>query len=329
MTSRSTKARTISGIQPTGDITLGNYVGAISEWKKLQDTTAALFFLADLHALTVERPPGEVYQTAVNHASWLLACGIDPEKATLFVQSDVREHSELAWHMQCVASFGELSRMTQFKDKSESNKFISAGLFTYPALQAADILLYDTNVVPVGDDQKQHLEFTRDVAIRFNSRFGETLVVPEHHIPEVGARVMDLQHPTKKMSKSADSPQGTIFLHDPIKTIEKKIKRAVTDTESDVRFDRENKPGVSNLLTLLSVATGEDIDALANKYTQYGPLKADVAAAWIEIIEPIQKRYAETSTAEVQTTLEKGATKARAIASDVMDRVRSAVNGSR
>jgi len=230
----------------------------------------------------------------------------------------------LAWLMQCNVSFGELSRMTQFKDKSDQHDFVSAGLFTYPALQAADILLYDTNEVPVGDDQRQHIEITRDIAERFNAHYGETFVLPEAVIPETGARVMDLQNPTNKMSKSADSPRGTIGLLDEPKQIEKKIKSAVTDTDGEVRFDFAAKPGVSNLLSILGAATDRDPAELAGDYTQYGPLKADTAAAVIALIEPVQARYRELEAdpGETARLLRVGADKARAIAAETMDRAR-------
>lgn len=229
------RPRAFSGIQPTGTIHLGNYLGACRNWVTMQDTTDGIYCIVDLHALSVPREPGEIRQATLEAAKDLIAIGIDPERSTLFVQSRIREHSELAWHLQCVTAFGELRRMTQFKDKSESNDFVSAALFTYPALQAADIVLYDTDVVPVGDDQRQHLELTRDIANRFNSRFGEVLVVPEHRIPAAGARIMDLQNPTNKMSKSADAVNGTVMLTDTAAEITKKLKRAVTDNDGEVR----------------------------------------------------------------------------------------------
>jgi len=256
----------------------------------------------------------------------LLAIGIDPQRSILFVQSQVREHNELAWLMQATASFGELRRMTQFKDKSESNDFVSSALFTYPTLQAADILLYDTDIVPVGDDQRQHLELTRDLAMRFNNRYGDVLVVPEHHIPPAGARIMDLQAPTSKMSKSSDSPQGVVLLSDTESQIAKKFKRAVTDNDGEVRFDPENKPGVSNLLSILAVATGGDPSQLAENYSQYGPLKTDTAEAVLELVRPVQERRAELSDELVTGILSDGADRARAIANNVMGRVRSAVD---
>jgi len=320
--------RTFSGIQPTGDVHLGNYLGAVRRWTEDQHRSDAVFCVVDLHALTLPQDPAELRRRTLSLASLLVACGLDPDVCTLFVQSHVAEHTRLAWLMECFASFGELSRMTQFKDKSERADFISAGLFTYPALQAADILLYDTDVVPVGDDQRQHIELARDIAQRFNSRVGaDVLVVPEHVIPPVGARIMDLQEPTSKMSKSLDSPQGTILVLDDPKAIEKKIKRAVTDADGEVRFDPEAKPGVSNLLSILGAATGRDPQALAGEYTQYGPLKADTAEAVVSLLAPVQARYAELVADPDATAalLHAGADKARAVASATIARVHDAL----
>ncbi len=238
---------------------LGNYLGALQNWVLMQEETDAVYCVVDLHALTVLHDPEELKSSTLSLTQMLIAVGLDPERCILFVQSHVKEHAECAWLMECTAAFGELRRMTQFKDKSTGNDFVSAGLFTYPALQAADILLYDTNQVPVGEDQRQHIELTRDIAIRFNSRFGETFTVPEAVIPSSGARVMDLQHPEKKMSKSEDSPQGTILLLDPPDVIEKKVKRAVTDSDDEVFFDIENKPGVSNLLSILGAEKAREV----------------------------------------------------------------------
>jgi len=320
--------RSFSGIQPTGDVHLGNYLGAVRRWVEDQHRQDAVFCVVDLHALTLPQDPDELRRRTLSVSSLLLACGLDPEVCTLFVQSHVAEHTRLAWLMECFASFGELSRMTQFKDKSERADFISAGLFTYPALQAADILLYDTDVVPVGDDQRQHIELARDIAQRVNSRVGhDVLVVPEHVIPPVGARIMDLQTPTAKMSKSLDSPQGTILVLDDPKAIERKIKRAVTDTENEVRFDPEAKPGVSNLLSILGAATGRDPKVLADEYSMYGPLKADAAEAVVALLAPVQARYAELVADPAATTalLHAGADKARAVASATLQRVHDAV----
>ncbi len=316
--------RVFSGIQPSGDLHLGNLLGALINWEKMQDDYDAIYCVVDLHALTLPQAPEVLRTNTIELAQLLMAVGIDPERSILFVQSQVPQHAQLAWLMECTVSYGELSRMTAFKDKSnrDSTKFVSAGLFTYPALQAADILLYDTDVVPVGDDQRQHIEITRDIAERFNSRFGETFVVPEHRIPPAGARVMDLQHPERKMSKSEGESPGTVWVLEEEKKIEKKFKRAVTDSDGEVRFDIENKPGVSNLLSILGAATGEDPESLASKYTQYGPLKGDTAEAVIEVLRPIQARFSELQAdpAETERLLKIGADKAEAIASKVLAR---------
>ena len=240
-------ARVFSGIKPTGSVHLGNLLGALRNWTDMQDEHQTVYCVVDLHALTVPHDPKELRRATRSLAQILVAVGIDPERSTLFVQGHLTEHTECAWVMECTAAFGELRRMTQFKDKSDGTDFVSGGLFTYPALQAADILLYDTDQVPVGEDQRQHVELARDVAVRFNSRYGETFVVPEAVIPPAGARIMDLQHPENKMSKSDDTAQGTILLLDDPAAIEKKFKRAVTDSETEVRFDPATKPGVSNL----------------------------------------------------------------------------------
>ena len=317
--------RVFSGIQPTGELHLGNHLGAVRNWVRMQSSTDAIFCVVDLHALTIPKPAGEVRDATLRLSQLLMAAGLDPEQCTLFVQSHVREHTECAWLMECNVSFGELSRMTQFKDKSERQKFISSGLFTYPALQAADILLYDTNEVPVGDDQRQHIEITRDIAERFNSRYGQTFVVPEAVVPAAGARVMDLQHPDNKMSKSADSPQGTVNVLDDPKVIEKKFKRAVTDNETEVRYDPVEKPGVSNLLSILASATDSDPATVAEGYTQYGRLKVDTAEAVVSLLEPLQARFAELQAdpAETARLLAVGADKARAIASATMQRAKT------
>ena len=278
MSSGSHQTRVFSGIQPTGNVHLGNVLGALVRWVDDQHRADSLYCVVDLHALTIPQDPAELRESTLRMAQILLAIGLDPEVCTLFVQSHVHQHAELAWIMECTASYGELSRMTQFKDKSDRAGFVSGGLFTYPALMAADILLYDTDLVPVGDDQRQHVELARDVAERFNSRYGPTFTVPQATFPTAGARVMDLQDPTSKMSKSTEGP-GTVLLLDDPKVIEKKIKRAVTDAESEVRFDVAAKPGVSNLLSILAAATGRTPEEAAVGYEQYGPLKADTAAA--------------------------------------------------
>jgi len=316
--------RVLSCIQPTGEVHLGNYLGALRNWVSGQHEKDAFHGIVDLHALTITDTPGVLGRNTIQLAAMLFAVGLDPDVATVFVQSHVTEHSQLGWIMECTVSFGELSRMTQFKDKAAKREadFVSAGLFTYPALQAADILLYDTDEVPVGEDQRQHIEITRDIAVRFNHRFGETFVLPKAVMPKAGARVMDLQDPTSKMSKSADSDSGLVNLLDEPSAIAKKFKRAVTDSDSEVRFDREHKPGVSNLLEILSACTGETPQALADRYTQYGPLKNDTGEAVVELLRPIQSRYHElmADPGELQSLLRKGAAKARAVAAATLDR---------
>jgi tryptophanyl-tRNA synthetase len=317
-------ARVFSGIQPTGEVHLGNYLGAVRRWVDAQHADEAIHCIVDLHALTVPKDPAELRAKVLETTQILVAAGLDPEVTILFAQSQVAEHAELGWIMACTASFGELRRMTQFKEKADQTDFVSAGLFTYPALMAADILLYDTEKVPVGDDQRQHLEIARDLAVRFNSRYGDTFVVPDMAIPPVAARVMDLQAPERKMSKSVDSPQGTVLVLDEPEVIERKFRRAVTDSGSDVRYDPETKPGVANLLSILAAATGGDPAALAERYTQYGPLKADTAEAVIELLRPLQARFAELAAdaGETSRILALGAEKARKTASATMVRVR-------
>lgn len=316
--------RVFSGIQPSGDLHLGNLLGALMNWVKLQDDHESVYCVVDLHALTLSKDPEELRASTLALTQLLIASGIDPDRSLVFVQSHVPEHAQLAWLMECTVSYGELSRMTAFKDKSGRNDFVSAGLFTYPALQAADILLYDTDLVPVGDDQRQHVEITRDIAERFNSRYGDTFVVPEHSIPPIGARVMDLKHPQQKMSKSHESA-GTVLVMDDLLVTEKKFKRAVTDSDNEVRYDRDSKPGVSNLLDILSACTGEDPTTLAERYEQYGPLKADTAEAVIELLKPIQARYRELAgdPAETQRLLTLGSDKAASIAAKTLDRAKS------
>ena len=319
-------------MQPSGDVHLGNYLGALRNWAAGQDERDAFHGIVDLHALTVVEQPGILGEQTLELAAMLFAVGLDPERATVFVQSHVAEHSQLAWIMECTISFGELSRMTQFKDKTAKRQgdFISAGLFTYPALQAADILLYDTNEVPVGDDQRQHVEITRDAAIRFNHRFGETFVVPEAVTPKAGARVMSLQDPTSKMSKSDDSDAGCVNLIDEPSVVMKKFKRAVTDSDTGpdaVRFDPATKPGVANLLEINAAVTGRSPDGVAGGYEQYGPLKADTGEAVVELLDPIRTRYQEllADRGELARLLRTGADKAREVASATLDRAQRAI----
>jgi tryptophanyl-tRNA synthetase len=319
--------RVLSGIQPSGELHLGNYLGALRHFVTDQHEHDSYFCIVDLHSLTSDHDPATLADRTLDAAAVYLAAGIDPEVCTLFVQSHVAQHAELAWLMECTVSYGELARMTQFKDKSTRGGFVSAALLTYPALMAADILLYDADRVPVGDDQRQHLELARDAAIRFNHRYGDTFVVPEAAIPKVGARIMDLQEPTQKMSKSVSSPQGKVLVLDPPDNITKKFKRAVTDNDGDVRFDAVDKPGVSNLLSILGSCTDEDPTELADRYTQYGPLKTDAAAAVIEAMRPIRERYTElrADVPHLRDTLAKGADKATRVASSTMTRARTAV----
>ena len=321
--------RVLSCIQPTGEVHLGNYLGALRNWVSGQHKADVFHGIVDLHALTVTEEPGVIGRNTLQLAAVLFAVGLDPDIATVFVQSHVPEHSQLGWIMECTVSFGELSRMTQFKDKSAKREaeFVSAGLFTYPALQAADILLYDANEVPVGDDQRQHIEITRDIAIRFNHRFGETFVIPKSVTPPSGARVMDLLNPTSKMSKSGDDDTGVIYLLDDPSRIEKKFKRAVTDSETEVVFDRERKPGVSNLLEILAAATGTTPQKAAETYTRYGDLKSASAQAVIAMLEPIQARYFEllNDQGELMRLLHKGNARAKEVASKTLSRAQRAI----
>ena len=321
--------RVLSCIQPTGEVHLGNYLGALRPWARGQHDADAFHGIVDLHALTVVDRPGVIGDDTVRVAAWLFAIGLEPDVATVFVQSHLAEHSQLAWVMECTASFGEMSRMTQFKDKSARREggFISAGLFTYPALQAADILLYDANEVPIGGDQRQHVEITRDIAIRFNHRFGETFVIPEAVTPPAGARVMDLQDPSSKMSKSSESDAGCVYLTDDPAVIERKFKRAVTDSDTVVLYDPTEKPGVSNLLEILAAATARTPAEVAEGYTQYGPLKADTGEAVVAMLAPIQARYRELldDRGELARLLRTGADKARHIAAATLARAYAAI----
>ncbi|MFW0176105.1 tryptophan--tRNA ligase [Corynebacterium sp. MSK122] len=324
----STVSRVLSGIQPTADsYHLGNYLGALKQWIDLQDGYDAFYFIPDLHAITVEQNPEELRNRTIAGAAQLIALGIDPEKSTLFVQSHVPAHAELTWVFQCLTGFGEASRMTQFKDKSakQGSDRTSVGLFTYPILMAADILLYSPDYVPVGEDQRQHLELTRNLAERFNNKYGETFKVPEPFIPEGAAKIYDLQEPTSKMSKSGANPKGLVNLLDAPKTSAKRIKSAVTDDLGSVAFDRENQPGVSNLLVIQSALTGESIDSLVEKYAGqgYGHLKVDTADALQEFTTPLKERYDElmADRGQLERILAKGAETAQEIAQPLVDDV--------
>ncbi|MEV6576961.1 tryptophan--tRNA ligase [Streptomyces sp. NPDC051582] len=321
----SDRPRALSGIQPTsGSFHLGNYLGAIRQYVALQETHDAFYMVVDLHAITMPQDPKDLRANTRLSAAQLLAAGLDPDRCTLFIQSHVPEHAQLGWVMNCITGFGEASRMTQFKDKSAKGGVNSAsvGLFTYPILQVADILLYQANAVPVGEDQRQHIELTRDLAERFNQRYGRTFTVPAAHIVKEVAKIYDLQDPSIKMSKSASSPKGLINLLDEPKATEKKIKSAVTDTEAVIRFDTENKPGVSNLLTIYSTLTGETVQDLEARYEGkgYGALKTDLAGVMVDFVTPFKQRTQEylDDPETLDSILAKGAEKARAVAAETL-----------
>ncbi len=318
--------RVLSGIQPSGTMHLGNYLGALKQWVQVQGPDA-FYCVVDLHALTLEIEPEVLRDKTADNVAALVAAGLDPQVCTIFVQSHVPYHAQLNWLLECVASFGELSRMTQFKEKSGRQKGYRVGLLTYPVLMAADILLYETAQVPVGDDQRQHLELTREVAQRFNNRYGDTFVVPEAVLPPAGARVMDLQQPTRKMSKSVSSPQGSIYLWDTPADIEKKFKRAVTDTDNDVRVDWENKPGVSNLLEIFASLSAETPEAVAQRYTSYGDLKGDLSTLVATSLAPIAARYRDLRADKkwLAAIAAEGAHKAAAVSGPVYARAAAAM----
>lgn len=328
----SNKPVVLSGCQPSGQLTLGNYMGALKQWVSMQDDHDCLYMIVDLHAITVRQDPKQLAEACLDGLSLYLACGIDPQKSTLFLQSHVAEHAQLSWVLNCYAQMGELNRMTQFKDKSAKNENnINVGLYSYPVLQAADILLYQADKVPVGEDQKQHLELTRDIATRVNNLYGDVFRLPDPYIPDFGARIMSLQEPEKKMSKSDNNPNNFIGLLEDPKKLAKKIKRAVTDSDeqANIYFNPTEKPGVSNLLTLLSLATGKSIKELEPEYTDkmYGHLKGDVADAVVALLEPIQARYAEirADRAYLDDVMRQGAEKASARAAETLAKVYKAV----
>jgi tryptophanyl-tRNA synthetase len=306
--------RVFSGIQPTGSKHFGNYSGGFRQYVATQEEGDAFFCIVDLHSITVDYDPADLRERTLDLAAILFATGLDPERSTVFAQSHVTAHAEAAWLLGSVTSFGELRRMTQFKEKSEQQDFVSSGLFTYPVLMAGDVLLYQTDVVPIGDDQRQHLELMRDVAERFNSRFGETFKLPQGRYPEVGARIMDLQEPERKMSTTLGTDQGTLYLLDPPEALAKKVRSAVTDSGREVRRGPD-KAGIENLIDIMSVATGDEPDAIEARYDGegYGQFKSDVADAVVALIEPIQKRYNElrSDDAELLRLLGIGADKAR------------------
>jgi len=317
-----------SGIQPSGTLTLGNYLGALQQFTELQNDHDCYFCIVDEHAITVPQDRLKLRENIRSLAALYLASGIDPKKATLFIQSEVSAHAQLGWMMQSISYIGELERMTQFKDKAEGKSAVSSALFTYPALMAADILLYGTDIVPVGDDQKQHLELTRNLAERFNNRYNDIFTMPEVRIPKVGARIMSLQEPTKKMSKSDENEKGFVSMLDTPKKIEKKINSAVTDSEGIVKYDKENKPGISNLLTIYSSCTGESIEDLEKKYEGkgYGDFKQDVADAVVNLLQPLQERYNELiNSPELDDILDDGADKASFKANKMLKKANKAM----
>ncbi len=329
METTAQKKRIFSGVQPTGNLTLGNYIGALRNFKLLEDEYDCIYSIVDMHAITVRQDPSELRKACLRTMSLFLACGLDPEKNIIYFQSQAPQHAELAWILDCFIYMGELSRMTQFKDKSQKHpENINCGLFAYPALMAADILLYMTDLVPIGVDQKQHLELTRDVAERFNSIYGPVFTIPEPHIPKVGAKVMSLLEPTRKMSKS--DPEDTyIAMLDKPEVIRKKLRRAVTDSEASVKFEPETRPGVANLMSIMGALTGMSMEDIQNEYDGggYGRFKDAVADCVIEALSPIQSEYARISAdkAYLERVLTDGGERARAIAHRTMLKVRKKI----
>ncbi|MBR2001678.1 MAG: tryptophan--tRNA ligase [Firmicutes bacterium] len=317
--------RVFSGVQPTGNIHIGNYLGALKQFVQLQEENDAIYCIVDMHAITVPQDPKELRQHILDVAALYMAVGVDPKKAIIFVQSDVPGHAELNWILTCNSYTGELSRMTQFKQKSKGRESAPTGLFTYPVLMASDILLYDTDIVPVGNDQKQHIELTRDIALRVNNKFGDTFVVPEGQFVKSGARVMSLDDPTSKMSKSAENPHSRISLLDEPSKIKKSIMKSTTDSEGVIYFDIENKPGISNLLSIYSAFSGETIEDLVKKYDGqgYGTLKKDLVEVTVNALTPVQERYKEIRySQELIDVLKDGAERANTIAEKTMKRVK-------
>ncbi len=317
-----------SGIQPSGTITLGNYIGAMKQFVELQNEYNCFFCIVDQHAITVPQDRLELRKNIRSLAALYIACGIDPDKVTLFIQSEVPAHAQAGWMMQCISYIGELERMTQFKDKSAGKDAVSAALLTYPPLMVADILLYSADIVPVGEDQRQHIELTRDLAERFNKKYNEIFTIPEIRLPQVGARVMSLQEPNKKMSKSDPNKKATITMLDDPKQIEKKIKSAVTDSEGIVKYDKENKPGLSNLLSIYSIISKRSISDIESTYEGkgYGEFKADLAKVVVSEIEPIQQKYhALMESSELDEILDRGAEKANFVAGKMLKKMENAM----
>ncbi|WP_406862384.1 tryptophan--tRNA ligase [Streptomyces sp. HUAS MG47] len=326
------RTRTFSGVKPTGHLTLGNYLGAVRQWVEVdQHRSDALFSVVDLHALTVEHDPARVRRLSRQAATLLLAAGLDPALCTVYVQSHVDEHARLSYLLECTATDGELRRMIQYKEKSvrarEAGEGVRLSLLTYPVLMAADILAYATDEVPVGEDQRQHVELARDLAVRFNQRYGHTFTVPRATHPAVAARVMDLQDPTSKMGKSHENGSGIVYLLDEPGVTRKKVMRAVTDSGTDVVYDREARPGIANLLDVLAAATGREPEKLAGEYDSYGALKRDTAEAVVELLRPVRERHAELAAdpGYVDRVLREGAERARGMARPVVDRAYRAI----
>ena len=320
------KKTILSGIQPSGALTLGSYLGALKNWAALSDEYNCYYTIVDMHAITVRQEPAQLRKNALSQLAQYIACGIDPDKNALFIQSHVPAHAELGWVLGCYTMFGELSRMTQFKDKSSKNKEnINAGLFTYPSLMAADILLYQADLVPVGGDQKQHVEITRDIAVRFNSIYGDVFTIPEPYIPKVGARIMDLQSPTNKMSKSEIADGGCVLLLDAPEEIMRSFKRAVTDSETEVRFDVPSKPGVSNLMQIFSVCTGKSLSDVEKEFEGqgYGAFKQRVGEAVVETLRPIREEANKliSDKAYLESIYKQGAEKASQKANKTLSKV--------
>ncbi len=326
MSEPQAKKRMLSGIKPSGDLTLGSYLGAIRNWKDRADEFDCFYFLADLHTITVRQNPADLRRRSLEQLAQYIACGLDPEKNVLFFQSHVHQHAELGWVLNCYAMFGELSRMTQFKDKSAKNaENINGGLFTYPSLMAADILLYQADFVPVGEDQKQHVELTRDIARRFNGIYGDVFKLPEPYVPKVGARIMSLADPEAKMSKSEDEDAGRITLMDSPEQIMRVFKRAITDCDAEVRFDPEHKKGISNLMTIYSAATGKTFPEIEAEFSGrgYGDFKKTVGEAVVELLRPIREEATRilADKAYLQSVMRDGAEKASYVAEKTLRKV--------
>ena len=320
------RKRIFSGVQPSGNLTIGNYLGAIKNWIPMQDEFECLYCVVDLHTLTVRQKPADLRQRSLNLLALYMACGLDPQKSILYLQSHVSAHAELAWILNCYTYMGELNRMTQFKDKSlKHSDNVNAGLYTYPVLMAADILLYQTDLVPIGQDQKQHLEITRDVAERFNNIYGDTFTIPEAYIPKIGAKIMSLQEPEKKMSKSDENENAYVFILDSEDAIIRKFKRAVTDSEREIRYDEVNKPGVSNLISIYSAVTNKNFGDIEKEFEgrSYGDLKEVVGQSVVEILKPIQQKYNEFSSNKdyLNTILKENSEKAAYMARKTLSKV--------